>query len=205
MPAMNTAWRLKSPPEEPVQVDRDVLAMRAPLVRVCRDGRGSWAFQGPGQPPKPTQQTTLGAVVGAWPHVAALAGLGHGDAAVWSWRQHGWAAETCECGNCDPPVASDIDRGSWPAELQPHRLVSVEKAALTGQVPLTDIIDTPDGIALLGPGDHRRTADLMAPVAMANVIRRWPHTMHALRALQEGRGMRWNPEGLNWHEYRVAA
>ncbi len=44
----------------------------------------------------------------------------------------------------------------------------------------------------------------MAPVALANVIRRWPHTMQALRTVREGYGMRWNSEELNWHEYATA-
>jgi hypothetical protein len=205
MPAMNTDWKLNTPPESEVHVDADVLAMRAPLVRVHRDDEGTWSFDGPGHNPRPSKKTMLSAVVGAWPHVAALSDLETGGAAVWSWKQHGWASEfECKCGNCEQPVAADIDRNSWPAELQPHTILSVEQAALSGQVSLTDIISTPGGIALLGPGDHRRTADLMAPVALANAIRRWPHTMQALRALKEGRGMRWNPEGLNWHEYVLA-
>lgn len=205
MPAMNTHWKLSAPPDLEVHVDTDVLAMRAPLVRVHRDEAGTWSFDGPGQTPRPSKKTVLSAVLGAWPHVAALSDLGAGAAAVWSWKQHGWASEfACECGSCEQPVASDIDRRSWPQELQPHTIVSVEQAALSGQVALTDIISTPGGTALLGPGDHRRTADLMTPVALANVIRRWPHTMQALRMLKDGRGMRWNPEGLNWHEYVVA-
>ncbi|MER7010896.1 hypothetical protein ABT324_05655 [Saccharopolyspora sp. NPDC000359] len=202
---MNTHWKLNAPPESEVHVDADVLAMRAPLVRVHRDDTGTWSFDGPGKEPRPSKKTLLSAVVGAWPHVAALTDLGTGAAAVWSWKQHGWASEfECQCGSCDQPVASDIDRRSWPEELQPHTILSVEQAALSGQTALTDIVSTPGGTALLGPGDHRRTADLMTPVALANVIRRWPHTMQALRMLKEGRGMRWNPEGLNWHEYVLA-
>ena len=205
MPAMNTDWKLKTPPETEVRVDEDVLSLRAPLVRVHRDDEGTWSFDGPGADRKPAKTTLLGAVVGAWPHVAALSNLDTGGTAVWLWKQHGWSGEfECTCGNCEQPVATDIDRSSWPEDLQPHHVVSVEKAALSGEVPLTDIIDTPGGTALLGPGDHRRTADLMTPVALANVVRRWPHTMQALRSLQKGRGMRWNPENLNWHEYVIA-
>ncbi|RKT83260.1 hypothetical protein SAMN05421805_105257 [Saccharopolyspora antimicrobica] len=205
MPAMNTHWKLSAPPESEVHVDADVLAMRAPLVRVHRDKAGTWSFDGPGQSPRPSKRTLLSAVVGAWPHVAALSDLGIGAAAVWSWKQHGWAGESaCECGSCDQPVAADIDRHSWPEELQPHTILSVEQAALSGQTALTDIVSTPGGVALLGPGEHRRTADLMTPVALANVIRRWPHTMQALRMLKEGHGMRWSAEGLNWHEYALA-
>ncbi|GAA0538272.1 hypothetical protein GCM10011581_05240 [Saccharopolyspora subtropica] len=202
---MNTDWKLTTPPESEVHVDTDVLAMRAPLVRVHRDDEGTWSFDGPGQAPRPSKKTVLSAVVGAWPHVAALSDLDRGGAVVWSWKHHGWASEfACRCGNCEQPVATDIDRGSWPSDLQPHIIVNVEQAALSGQVSLTDMISTPGGIALLGPGDHRRTADVMTPVALANVIRRWPHTMQALRALKEGRGMRWNPENLSWHEYVVS-
>ncbi|SDW66117.1 hypothetical protein SAMN05216215_1004276 [Saccharopolyspora shandongensis] len=205
MPAMNTDWKLNTPPESEVNVDADVLAMRAPLVRVHRNDEGTWSFDGPGRNPRPSKKTMLSAVVGAWPHVAALSDLDTGGAAVWSWKQHGWASEfKCECGSCEQPVAADIDRNSWPAELQPHSILSVEQVALSGQAPLTDIISTPGGIALLGPGDHRRSADLMTPIALANVIRRWPHTMQALRALKEGRGMRWNQQQLNWHEYVLA-
>ena len=191
MPAMNTDWKLSTSPESEVLVDTDVLAMRSPLVRVHRDAKGTWSFDGPGQRPRPNKTAMLSAVVGAWPHVAALSDMDTGRAVVWSWKQHGWAAEfECKCGDCEQPVASDIDRQSWPAELQPHTVVSVEQAALSGQVSLTDIVSTAGGVALLGPGDHRRTSDLMAPVALANVIRRWPHTMQALRMLHEGRGMR---------------
>jgi hypothetical protein len=205
MPAMNTDWKLTTPPESAVRVDAEVLAMRAPLVRVHRDDEGTWSFEGPSATGRESKQTKLQAVVGAWPHVAALSELDAGTAVVWSWRQHGWAAEfECECGNCEQPVAGDIDRQSWPSELQPHTIISVEQVALSGQRPLTDIISTPGGIAMLGPGDHRRTVDLMTPVALANVIRRWPHTVQAMRVLQENRGMRWNPDGLNWHEYAVA-
>lgn len=201
---MNTDWKLSTPPESSVRVDTEVLAMRAPLVRVHRDEEGTWSFDGP-ETPKQAKQTKMQAVIGAWPHVAALDDLDAGGAAVWSWRQHGWASEfECECGSCEQPVAGDIDRKSWPAELQPHTIISVEQTALSGQRPLTDIIRTEGGTAMLGPGDHRRTVDLMTPVAMANVIRRWPHTMQALKMLAEGRGMRWNQEALNWHEYVLA-
>ncbi|WP_460957481.1 hypothetical protein [Parasphingorhabdus pacifica] len=200
-----TEWKLGSPPDAEVRVDQEVLAMRAPLVRVHRDEGGAWAFDGPGREPRPAKRTVLSAVVGAWPHVAALSHLDNGTAAVWSWNRHGWTSEfDCRCGSCDQPVAADLDRSTWPADLQPNDLVSVEQTALAGQVPLLDIIHTPGGIAMLGPGGHRRTSDQMTPVAVANVIRRWPHTMQALRSLDEGRGVSWNEEKLNWHEYLVA-
>lgn len=207
--ATNTAataqWKLKSPPNAEVHVDQDVLAMRSPLVRVHRDDAGGWSFDGPGEQPRPGSRTQLSAVVGAWPHVAALTGLEAGGAVIWSWRQHGWTSEfVCECGHCEQPVATDVDRASWPAELQAHSIVSVEQVALSGQVPLSDIMYTPGGIALLGPGGHQRTSDVMTPVALANVVRRWPHSMQALRVLQAGRGVGWNPDELNWHEYVLA-
>ena len=204
MPAMSqkTEWTLATAPDAAVRVDEDVLALRAPLVRVHRDAEGAWSFEGPGGTRRPAKTTLLGAVVSAWPHVAALSELDSGSAAVWSWKQHGWAGEfECRCGSCEKPVASDLDRTSWPSDLQPNRIVSVENTALSGQVGLTDIIATPGGTALLGPGSHHRSSDQMAPIALANVIRRWPHTMQALRSLQEGRGLRWNPEQLNWQEY----
>jgi hypothetical protein len=206
MPAMqNTEWKLKTPPDAQVSVDEDVLALRAPLVRVHRDDKGTWSFDGPGSTPRPAQKTLLGAVVGAWPHVAALSDLDIGSTVVWSWSRHGWSREfECHCGHCDEPVAADLDRKTWPADLDPNRIVSVEQTALSGQVALTDIIFTPGGVALLGPGDHHRTSDMMAPVAVANVIRRWPHTMQAMRMLNDGRGMRWNPDGLHWQEYLIA-
>lgn len=207
MPAMlqNMEWKLAAPPETEVRVDQEVLALRAPLVRVSRDDTGGWSFDGPGVTPRPTQKTLLGAVVGAWPHVSALSDLDIGEAAVWSWHRHGWSGEfECRCGGCDQPVPADLDRTTWPSDLPPDRLVSVEQTALSGQVSLIDIISTPGGIALLGPGEHRRTSDRMTPVAVANVIRRWPHTMQALRSVQDGRGMRWNATGLNWHEYVVS-
>jgi len=201
---MNTDWKLSTPPEAAVRVDTEVLAMRAPLVRVHRDEEGTWSFDGPGAPQQ-SKETRLQAVIGAWPHVAALDDLDAGGAVVWSWRQHGWAPEfQCECGTCEQPVPVDVDRKSWPNELQPQTIISVEQTALSGQRQLTDIIRTEGGTAMLGPGEHRRTVDLMTPVAMANVIRRWPHTMQALKMLGEGRGMRWNPEALNWHEYVLA-
>ncbi len=198
-------WKLASPPETAVAVDSDVLAMRVPLVRVYRDEGGAWFFDGPGEVPRPATTTTLAAVVGAWPHVLALSTLDIDDSAIWSWARHGWTSEIeCSCGECDQPVAADIDRGTWPSELRPDRVVSVENTALSGQEPLTDILSTPGGIALLAAGGHHRTSDQMAPVALANVIRRWPHTMQALRTLKPNRGMRWNSEELNWGEYATA-
>lgn len=198
-------WKLGSPPDTEVRVDKDVLALRAPLVRVHRNGRGEWSFDGPGAAPRPATKAVLRAVVDAWPHVSALSGLDSGSGVVWSWRQHGWAREfECRCGRCEPPAAVDLDRRRWPSELTPSRLVSVEESALAGRVALVDILATPGGIALLGPGAHRRTSDLMTPMAMANVIRRWPHAMQPLRDLQDGRGMRWNPDTLHWHEYLIA-
>ena len=200
-----TEWKLGTSPGTAVEVDEDVLALRAPLVRVRRDDEGAWFFDGPGEVPRPSTRTTLGAVVGAWPHVTALSTLDSGDAAIWSWARHGWTSEIeCQCGECDQPVAADLDRGTWPSDLRPDRVVSVENTALSGQEPLSDILSTPDGIALLAPGGHHRTSDQMAPVAMANVIRRWPHTMQALRSLKPNRGMRWNAEALNWAEYQTA-
>ncbi|QUH00331.1 hypothetical protein HUO13_05405 [Saccharopolyspora erythraea] len=201
----NKEWKLKTPPDTEVAVAEDVLGMRVPLVRVRRDGGGGWSFFGPGDEEGPTKRTVLSAVVGAWPHVSALAELEAGSVAVWSWTQHGWTGEfECRCGECQQPVAADLDRKTWPSDLHPHHIVSVEQTALSGQVVLADIISTEGGIALLGPGEHRRTSEKMTPVAVANVIRRWPHTMHALRALNEGRGMRWNSEGMAWHEYVIA-
>ncbi|GAB2660821.1 hypothetical protein GCM10027271_19460 [Saccharopolyspora gloriosae] len=201
----NTEWKLNTPPEAEVLVDTDVLSLRAPLVRVHRDDTGTWSFSGPEGETRPTKRTMLSAVVGAWPHVAALSDLDVGGGVVWSWAKHGWAGEfECRCGNCDQPVAADLDRRTWPPDLHPNTLISVEKTTLSGQVPLTDILSTPGGIAFLGPGDHRRTSELMTPVAVANVIRRWPHTMQALRAAKEGRGLGWNPHGMNWHEYVLA-
>lgn len=198
-------WKLSSPPDTEVRVDADVLALRAPLVRVHRDNHGVWSFDGPGEAPRPAKRAMLRAVVDAWPHVSALSELDSGTAVVWSWRQHGWAHEfVCKCGGCEQPVAVDLDRRTWPQDLWPNQLVSVEESALSGRVALVDILATPGGIALLGPGGHRRTSDLMTPVAVVNVIRRWPHTMQPLRALQDGRGMRWNQDTLCWHEYQLA-
>lgn len=194
-----------SPAETEVLVDEEVLGLRAPLVRVHRDEAGTWSFDGPGAAPRPAVKTLLSAVRNAWPHVCALVELDPGTSAVWSWERHGWVAEfECRCGSCEQPVPSDLDRRSWPTDLHPEHIVSVEHAALSGQVALSDILSTPGGIALLGPGTQRRTSDQMAPVAVANVIRRWPHTMRALRSVRDGHGMRWNPEALNWHEYVTA-
>jgi hypothetical protein len=198
-------WMLASPPDTEVRVDEEVLAVRAPLVRVHRDDRGEWSFDGPGTAPRPARATRLGAVVDAWPHVHALSTLDVGGSAIWSWREHGWSpVSECRCGSCEQPVAVDLDRRTWPSDLHPNHIVSVEQAALSGQIALTDILFPPGGIAFLGPGDHRRTSDTMAPVAVANVIRRWPHTMWALRSLREGRGLRWHADSLQWHEYLLA-
>lgn len=203
--ASQNSWKLESPPDTEVRVDQDVLALRAPLVQVHRDDEGVWIFDGPGAVPRPAHTTALGNVVGAWPHVAGLSGLDAGGSAVWSWQRHGWTTDSdCDCGSCVQPAPTDLSRDIWPPDLHPHHLVSVERTALTGQVELVDILATPGGTVLLGPGSHRRTSELMTPVAMANVLRRWPHTMQALRSLHEGRGMRWNTEDLNWHEYVIA-
>lgn len=198
-------WKLSASPESPVRVDDDVLTLRAPLVRVHRDDAGTWSFSGPGKASGRSQRTRLGAVVGAWPHVAALSDLDIGTSAVWSWQGHGWASEfVCRCGCCDPPKPADLDRTSWPADLAPDRVTSVEHAALSGEIGLSDIVSNRTGITLLGLGVHRRASDTMTSVAVANVIRRWPHTMQALRSISAGRGMRWNPARLNWHEYVLA-
>lgn len=203
--SQNVEWKLNSPPETEVRVDTDVLSLRAPLVRVHRDDEGTWSFDGPGASPRPSQNTVLGAVVGAWPHVAGLSQMDAGDSAVWSWRAHGWSGEfECHCGHCEPPRPADLDRRSWPEDLDPNQLISVERVALSGEIGLTDILYNSSWIALVGPGLHRRTSDKMTPVAVANVIRRWPHTMQALRAITYGRGMRWNHSSLSWHEYVIA-
>lgn len=206
MPAMrhNTEWKLDTQPETEVRVGEDVLALRAPLVRVHRDASGTWSFDGPGTTPRPGKKTLLGAVVGAWPHVAGLSNLDADSVAVWSWQKHGWSTDIeCPCGECDRPVPADLDRRSWPSELDPDHLVGVEQTALSGQVGLTEIVSTSDGIAFLGPGQYRRTKEQMTTVALANAIRRWPHTMQALRALTAGRGMRWDANALNWNEYVI--
>jgi hypothetical protein len=200
-----SSWKLRSSRHAEARVDEEVLALRAPLVRVHRDDQGQWSFDGPGLGPRPAKTALLGMVVDAWPHVAALSDLDSGAAAVWSWRRHGWAGEfDCRCGHCEPPVAMDLDRRTWPSDLWPDQLVSVEESALSGVTALADILATPGGIALLGPGSHHRTSDMMLPVALANVVRRWPHTMQALRSLRQGRGMRWNPDTLYWHEYELS-
>lgn len=194
-------WKLDTPPDTQVQVDEEVLTLRAPLVAAHRDPVGGWVFNGPGANHR-TRTTLLEAVVHAWPHVAGLNDLPPGATATWSWRHHGWTSEAgCRCGSCNQAVPTDIDHSTWPADLDPEALLSVEKSTLTGQTELTDIVATPGGTALLGPGDHHRTSDQMTHVATANALRRWPHTMQALRALQDARGMRWNPEELNWQEY----
>jgi hypothetical protein len=211
MPAMaetgsqKAQWKLGSPPNTEVRVDDEVLTLRAPLVQVRRDGRGEWSFDGPGRAPGSAKRTLLGAVVDAWPHVGALSTLDVGSAAIWSWREHGWShVSECRCGSCEQPVAADLDRRTWPSDLHPNHIVSVEQAALSGQIGLTEILFRSGGIAFLGPGDQRRTSDTMTPVAVANVIRRWPHTMQALRSLREGRGLRWDADTLQWREYFLA-
>lgn len=206
MPAMaqNTENRLDASMQQEVSVDEDVLALRAPLVLVRRNDQGEWIFEGPGESPRPTVRTVLGAVVNAWPHVSALAELEPGSAAVWSWDNHGWTSEfECTCGECEQPVATDLDRRTWPGELDPEDLVSVEETALSGQEVLTNILYTSGRIAMLGPGEQHRTSDQLASVAMANVIRRWPHTMRALCSVRSGYLLRWNAESLNWHEYEA--
>ncbi|MHA6802549.1 hypothetical protein [Salinifilum ghardaiensis] len=203
--ASDYPWKLQSPPGTPVDLDANVLAMRVPLVRVRCEESGTWTCAGPDADEASWQRTTLSAVVTAWPHIAALSNMEPGGSVVWSWPEMGWADEDgCTCGECPRPVATDVDRTAWPENLQPDTVVSVENVALTGQTPLVDILHTQGGIALIGEGDHRRTVDLMSPVAMANVVRRWPHTVQALRMLQELRGMRWNFDELNWREYRLA-
>lgn len=203
--AAGSQWKLQSPPETPVNLDENVLAMHSPLVRVRCEQDGSWTCVGPQPNTVEPAKTSLSAVVSAWPHVAGLSALTRGGCVVWSWRQQGWAEEDgCQCGQCETPVATDIDRSVWPEDLQAHSIVSVENVALTGQTPLTDILHTSGGIALLGEGDHRRTSDLMSPVAMANAVRRWPHIVRALRMLGESRGMRWDFDELKWHEYLIA-
>lgn len=198
----NSESKMDTSSRAEVFVDEDVLALRAPLVRVEREQKGTWIFDGPGEQPRPRVQTLLGAVVNAWPHVLALADLHPGTCAIWSWPDHGWAGEfECTCGDCEQPMPADLDRRTWPSELDPEDIVSVEETALAGQVSLSDILYASGRIALLGPGDQNRTSEEMAPVALANVIRRWPHTMRALRSLRDGYVLRWNSQSLNWNEY----
>ncbi|WP_019853273.1 hypothetical protein [Actinopolyspora mortivallis] len=199
-----TETKLDASSRTEVSVDEDVLALRSPLVQVRRDEQGSWFFEGPGGSSDSTVRTVLGAVVNAWPHVAALGDLEPGRSAIWSWHDHGWTSEfECTCGECEQPAPVDLDRRSWPADLDPEALVSVEETALSGQVVLSDILYTSGRIALLGVGEQNRSSEEMTSVAMANVIRRWPHTMRALRSVRSGYLLRWNPESLNWHEYET--
>ncbi len=206
MPAMseNTHWKLATSPTTEVQVAEDVVALKAPLVRVDRDEDGTWSFFGPGSDETSTRSTTLGGVVDAWPHVAGLTDLNNGSSAVWHWAQHGWAVGGgCTCGQCSDPVAADLDRQSWPDALPPNRPVLVERRVLSGEVRLSDLRQEDGNLLVLGPGEQQRTAEEMVAIAIVDVVRRWPHSMHALRALQEGRGMEWNPEALNWQEYEL--
>ncbi|WP_017976386.1 hypothetical protein [Actinopolyspora halophila] len=188
-----------------VSVDEEVLSLQAPLVLVRRDEQGGWFFEGPGGADSGSAVlTVLGAVVNAWPHVAALTELQPGSSAVWSWQSHGWTSEfECTCGECEQPKPVDLDRRSWPTELDPETIVSVEESALAGQVTLSDILHTSGRIALLGTGEQNRSSEEMTSVALANVIRRWPHTMRALRSVRPGYLLRWNPDSLNWHEYET--
>ncbi|APU13035.1 MULTISPECIES: hypothetical protein [Actinoalloteichus] len=200
----NLYWKLTTSPTTEVQVAEDVVALRAPLVRVARNEDGVWSFFGPGETDGPTRATTLGGVVDAWPHVAGLSDLRTGTTAVWHWGQHGWAVGGgCTCGQCGEPQAADIDRQVWPDDVPPNRPVLVEKSVLSGQTPLTDLRGESGNTIVLGPGEQQRQADEMVAIAIVDVVRRWPHTLHALRALQEGRGMEWNAEALNWQEYEL--
>lgn len=202
---VDNTWKLPTPPDAPAHVDEEVLALRAPLVRVHRTEDGTWCFDGHGAWPRSTRQIPLGAVVQAWPHVCALSPLEPGAGAVWSWHKHGWAREFhCTCGTCESPKPADLDRGMWPEDMEPDRILNVEQAVLTGQTTLTDMRCTSAGVSLHGPAEQERQDEAMTPVAAANAVRRWPHTMRALQSLNKGRGMYWDGENLNWREYRAA-
>jgi hypothetical protein len=195
----NSPWKFATPPETGVQVDENVLALQAPLVRVHRDPQGGWYFDGPGEPPRPSRTTRFDAVVQAWPHVACLSHVDPGGLAVWSWVQHSWVVEgQCQCGDCERPRATDLDSTTWPSQMNPEDLVSVDSAALTGQVELVEMRASEGRASFHGPGDG---AAQMTPVALANVFRRWPYAMAAYRALSDGRAMYWNSDDLHWSEY----
>lgn len=201
----NSPWKFDTPPETQVRVDENVLALQAPLVCVHRDGAGGWFFDGPGEAPRPARTTRFEAVVQAWPHVACLSHVDRGGFAVWSWVQHSWVIEgECHCGSCERPRVTDLDRANWPPEMDPEGLISVESAALTGQVELVEMRASAGRTALLGPGGSDGAAAQMTPVALANVFRRWPYAMAAYRALHDGRAMYWNNEDLHWSEYVLA-
>lgn len=197
-------WKLDTPPETPVQVAHDVIALAAPLVRASRDADGTWLFAGPVDPGEEVQTTMLSAVVSAWPHVAGVPTLTAGGTAIWQWAEHGWSTGVdCRCGTCTDPHAADIAADDWPVELDAESDTWVELAALEGRVPLSDLRRNEYGVAISGPGTHQRSEDDVTTVPMISIVRRWPHTILALRALQPGRGMRWRPEVLNWQEYEL--
>lgn len=203
-PAQQADWKLDTPPETPVQVALDVIALAAPLVRASRGADGTWLFAGPTDPGDEIQTTLLSAVVSAWPHVAGVPNLDAGTSATWQWSDHGWSTGLpCDCGNCPDPRGHDISAQDWPVELDAEAETWVELAALEGRVPLSDLRRNEFGVAISGPGTHQRSEDDVTTVPLISIVRRWPHTILALRALQPGRGMRWRPEMLNWQEYEL--
>jgi hypothetical protein len=200
----NTYWKLNASPDTAVRVAHDVIALAAPLVRVSRDAAGNWLFGGPTDPAADVQTTVLSAVVEAWPHVAGLPAMAPGGTAVWLWAEHGWSTGVdCKCGRCGDPEPADIDESCWPRQLAPDADTWVELAALEGRVPLSDLRCNEYGVAVSGAGTHQRSEDEVAMLPMISVVRRWPHTVLALCALQPGRGMWWRPDALHWQEYEL--
>ncbi|MCP2259624.1 hypothetical protein LX15_003329 [Streptoalloteichus tenebrarius] len=193
-------WPLDSPPGIKVAVAQELVELRAPLVNVSRDDEGDWTFRGPGAGDDQVTAMTLADVVNAWPHVASLDELRPGAVALWDWAGNGWQIGFPV--STAPPKAVDLDEDRWPL-LGPDSHAVVERAVVTGERPLTDIQRDEEGFSYVGP---EQTAEpnpedyLLVP--LADAVRRWPHSLPVVLALEPGEGVEWHHDAQQWESYR---
>ncbi|SHG37030.1 hypothetical protein [Streptoalloteichus hindustanus] len=193
-------WLLDSPPDTQVVVAQELVELRAPLVNVSRDDEGAWSFRGPGAAGEQTTVLALADVVNAWPHVASLDELRPGAVALWDWSGNGW--QIGFPATTDPVRGVDLDEAKWPVLGEDAHAV-VERAVVTGERPLTDIQRDEEGFSYVGPeqaADPTPEDYLLVP--LADVVRRWPHSLPVVVALEVGEGVEWRHDAQQWESYR---
>lgn len=193
-------WHLDSPPDTDVDVAQDLVELRAPLVGVRRDETGAWSFEGPADSVGDSVVMTLGDVVNAWPHVAVLDDLAPGQVAWWDWSDNGWHIGAL-VGDAEIP-AVDLHEEAWPQELPLETTAVVERAVVTGERPLADVQRDVEGFSFVGPPkDTEPVPEEFMLVRLTDAVRRWPHALGVVAALQPGEGVEWDAEQRHWEGY----
>ncbi|GGM42178.1 hypothetical protein GCM10012275_11440 [Longimycelium tulufanense] len=194
-------WPLESPPETQVEVAQELVELRAPLVIVRRTDEGDWLFDGPGDSSNQVAMMALVDVVNAWPHVGSLDELRSGQLALWDWAGNGWQIGVPVSPE-QPPQGVDLDVEKWPG-LGPDATAVVERAVVTGERPLTDIQRDEEGYSFVGPeqpADPKPEDYLLVP--LSDAVRRWPHSLPVVLALEPGEGVEWHHDAQHWEGYR---